>query len=288
MEILLTAKKLCLASRLQDFSLEAASGETIGLLGINGAGKSTALSLLAGGQALTSGKVTLHTAEAGIGWLPQHSVTYPEMTTRENLVFYARIRGLNKTHLKPAVSQMIKQFNLDDLHSRLAKQLSGGERRRLDLACTLVHSPKILLLDEPTAGLDPLQAEQLRHTIKNLAPKHAIIIASHILTDIEQLCSRALLMNAGQIIDTETLHPNQCDMQAIFSRPPSDTELSAISGVDKVIFRDDNKLVIRLTADAPSIMPEKLSCHGWGLQSWQLAPNNLLQHFRDLSSGEIA
>jgi len=292
MNVLLSANKISLKPRLTAFSLDLSAGQVIGLLGVNGAGKSTALSLLAGGQAPSNGEISLagqalsESNRQRIGWLPQQSTTYPEMTVDENLSYTAAIHGLKKNRAQHAISAVIEQFSLSHLRQRLSARLSGGERRRLDLACTLLHSPDVLLLDEPTAGLDPLQAEHLRQLIKQLSVERGIVLASHLLPDIEQLCSHAILMDAGRVIESAAIRLNQHDMQAVFSQPPSDSELLNIFGIEQIVSRNNNTLILRLKKDAPKIMPEKLSCHGWGLQSWQPAHNNILQRFRALSIGE--
>lgn len=297
MTALLSVQHLSLAPRLHDVSLSLARGRTLGLLGVNGAGKSTLLSLLAGAVGADSGELRLdderlHQGNAGawqrrIGWLPQRPPLYPDMTVQENLHFAAELR-LGRSPPPPLLAQQLERFGLGPLASRLAHRLSGGEAMRLGLACCLVHQPDLLLLDEPTAGLDPLQAQQLRELIRSLAGERAVLIASHLLPDIEQLCDRALLLHRGRVIADEPLHRERRLWQARFSHPPEDAALLQVPGVARVVSRDGSSLVLQLSVDASPAMPEKLACHGWGLRLWQPAPLDLAARFRALSSGEQA
>jgi len=220
---MLSATELCLPPRLRDVSIELRPGQVHGLLGINGAGKSTVLAALAGVLPLQSGEVridgqALHqnaSLRRHIGWLPQHAPLYDDMSVRENLHFAARLHGADSQ----AENHALEQFDLGDLRKRLAHKLSGGERMRLGLACCLVHQPEVLLLDEPTAGLDALQTQQLRQLIASLAPERAVLIASHLLADIEILCQRALLLEQGRIVADEPVAPVTRHMVAEFSAP---------------------------------------------------------------------
>jgi ABC-2 type transport system ATP-binding protein len=289
MEAILTARHLQLPPRLQDISIELQAGQTLGLLGINGAGKSSVLAALAGVLPLRAGKVSyqgrsLHAEpqlRRHIGWLPQHAPLYEDMSVRENLDFARGLHGCDHKVLQ----QSIEQFDLGNLQKRLARRLSGGERMRLGLACCLIHQPDVLLLDEPTAGLDPLQAQQLRELIAALSPQRAVLIASHLLSDIESLCQRALLLDQGQVVADEPVNTEQPLMLAEFSSPPDDASLLRIAGVERVHSRDGSEVVLQLGADAVPHMPEKLACHGWGLRLWKPMDNELLRRFHLLGQG---
>ena len=159
---------------------------------------------------------------------------------------------------------------------------------RLALACTLIHEPEILLLDEPTAGLDPLQAEQLRELIQQECGQRAVLIASHLLPDIEQLCERVLLMDAGRIVADEPLTGAPRLVRLGLQRPPADTQLTAIAGITRVVSRRDGELLIELSPTAPDDLAETVSGYGWGLLAWEPTPADLLARFRALSTGEAA
>jgi ABC-2 type transport system ATP-binding protein len=292
MEPLLSATNLCLPPRLRDLDIDLHHGEVLGLLGVNGAGKSSVLAALAGVLPLTDGEVryrgrALHThprLRRHIGWLPQHAPLYGDMTVEDNLRFRAGLQGCDAG----AVAAALDQFSLGGLRRRLAARLSGGERMRLGLACCLVHRPQVLLLDEPTAGLDAVQTEQLHQLIRNLAGDRAVLIASHLLPDIEALCQRALLLHQGRIVADEPIHPPGRRMLAEFSHPPGDEALLQVPGVAAVYSRDHHRVILELAPDASPTMPEELAGQGWGLRRWHPASSDLLTRFRQLSSGEHA
>jgi len=286
---LLSINGIALEPRLEPFDLEIAKGDCIGLLGINGAGKSTLLALIAGGLSPSQGEVifdaTIHSQNA-IGWLRQHSTCYPEMSVKENLFFFAEVQQLNASERKAKVTAMLQSFSLGKVKNRLAKNLSGGQLRRLDLACSMIHGPEILLLDEPSAGLDPQQADELRKLINKISRTHAVIIASHILPDIEQCCQKAILLDQGKQVTSVELMNNKTCIQVRFLHKPSDQELLNVAGVEKIIGHDEGLIALQLSDDAPNIMPEKFSCHGWGLQSCQPYSPGIAELFKKISSGE--
>jgi ABC-2 type transport system ATP-binding protein len=157
---------------------------------------------------------------------------------------------------------------------------------RLALACTLSHEPQILLLDEPTAGLDPLQAEQLRELIQRESAQRAVLIASHLLPDIEQLCGRVLLMDGGRIVADQPLQTPQPLVRLRLLRPPADTELTDLDGIERVVTRNDRELLIETSPAAPAALAETVAAQGWGLLAWQPERSDLLARFRALSTGE--
>jgi len=295
MNPLLQARNLSLPPRLQALSLTLDSRQVTGLLGVNGAGKSSALMALAGvlpgihGSLQVKGQELLQHRglRRHIGWLPQLPPVYPDLSVRENLAFFGAL------HLQTALDterleQTLQRFSLTPLQRRLAHRLSGGERMRLALACTLIHEPQILLLDEPTAGLDPLQAEQLRELIQQQCAQRAVLIASHLLPDIEQLCTRVLLMDAGRVVADEPLTSEHRLVRVYLQHPPPDQALSAINGVARVVSRHQDELLIELHPDAPATLAETVAAQGWGLRSWEPGPSGLLARFRELSTGEAA
>jgi ABC-2 type transport system ATP-binding protein len=193
--------------RLSDFDLQLQPGDRLGLLGINGAGKSTLMQLLAGILAPSRGEVLVleqRLDQAGpalrrhIGFLPQRVPFYPELTVGENLQWAGRLRGLSGQGLIDAIDTVLDQVRLTEFSRRLAGRLSAGMAQRLGLAQALVHRPDILILDEPTAGLDPLQTEQIRGLLGSLGGETSIVLATHLLDDVQQLCNRVILLDAGR------------------------------------------------------------------------------------------
>ncbi len=290
MDVLLQARDLRLPPRLDGLSLRLRRGETVGLLGVNGAGKSSLLAALAGVLPGVRGQVRVADAPMGraarrrIGWLPQRPPLYPELTVEENLRFFAGLRGDADRRRQDA---LLERFELTALRRRLAGRLSGGERMRLGLACVLAHRPDILLLDEPTAGLDPLQAERLRAHIGEIAGERAVLIASHLLPDIERLCDRALLLHRGRIVAEQALDGDD-RVLARFARPPAEAELLALPGIAAAQAQDDGALWLTLTREAPPDLAEQVAARGWGLREWRREGPDLLARFRELSLGEAA
>jgi ABC-2 type transport system ATP-binding protein len=193
--------------RLSDFDLQLQPGDRLGLLGINGAGKSTLMQLLAGILTPSRGEVLIleqRLDQAGpalrrhIGFLPQRVPFYPELTVTENLQWAGRLRGLSGQGLIDAIDTVLDQVRLAEFNRRLAGRLSAGMAQRLGLAQALVHRPDILILDEPTAGLDPLQTEQIRGLLGSLGGETSVVLATHLLDDVQQLCNRVILLDAGR------------------------------------------------------------------------------------------
>jgi ABC-2 type transport system ATP-binding protein len=293
MNAVLQARDLSLPPRLQALSLTLETGQVTGLLGVNGAGKSTALMALAGVLPGMRGSLELMGQELArqrrlrrhIGWLPQQPPLYPDLSVRENLRLFTALH-LQSPPAKAHIEQALQRFALEPLQARLAHRLSGGERMRLALACTLSHEPQVLLLDEPTAGLDPLQAEQLRALIQRESAQRAVLIASHLLPDIEHLCQRVLLMDGGRIVADEPLQTPRPLVRMQLQRPPTDAELTDIAGIARIVSRTDKELLIETGADAPADLAETVAARGWGLLAWQPERSDLLARFRALSIGE--
>ena len=184
-------------------------GEIVGFLGPNGAGKSTTLRILAGFLAATAGSVRMDGNGSGdrrrhIGFMPENNPLHPDMRVREYLKFRARLKGLSREDSRKRVSTVIEQFGLEDVKYRMIGELSKGFRQRVGLADALVHEPDLLILDEPTIGLDPQQIRVVRNFIKDLAGRHTVILSSHILPEVEVTCSRLLIFNEGNIVADDT------------------------------------------------------------------------------------
>ena len=204
-------------ARLRDIELRLDAGDRLALLGSNGAGKSTLLQILSGALAPSNGEVLvqgrrLHQADpavrARIGYLPQRIALYPDLTIRENLTWAAGLRGLHGTALTSAVDDALREVQLQDLATRLASRLSAGMQQRLGLAQAIVHRPDILLLDEPTASLDPLQTKQIRDLIRALDQNAAVVLATHLLDDVQQLCNRVVVLDAGRKTAEHAVSPD--------------------------------------------------------------------------------
>lgn len=188
-----------------DFSLQR--GEVLGLLGPNGAGKSTTLKMLCGALAPSSGQVLIGGADLAaepreakrqLGYLPEIPPLYPDLTTDEYLTFCARIRRV--PHIVAAVQQVKSRCALDDAGERLIRNLSKGYQQRVGIAQAILHRPEVVVLDEPTVGLDPIQIREIRQLIKRIGEEHSVILSTHILPEASSVCDRVLILNRGRIV----------------------------------------------------------------------------------------
>lgn len=198
---------------LADISFSVARGEIVGLLGPNGAGKSTTMRILSGFMPATSGTAhvagfdVFHDSEEvrrRIGYMPENNPLHNEMRVREYLKFRARLKGLSRARARERIDTVLKQCSLTDVSKRIIGQLSKGYRQRVGLADAIVHEPDLIILDEPTIGLDPHQIRLVRQLIKSLAGAHTVLISSHILPEVEMTCSRVMIMLGGRILASDT------------------------------------------------------------------------------------
>ena len=196
---------------IQDVSFQVQRGEVLGFLGPNGAGKTTTMRILTGFLPPTSGRVTVAgfdvfeeslEARRRIGYLPETVPLYPEMTVARYLDFVAALRDV--PNRQDAVEQVMHQVGLIDRADTIIGKLSKGYRQRVGLAQALVHDPEVIILDEPTIGLDPKQIIEVRELIRNLGGDHTVILSTHILPEVSQVCSRVLIINEGQIVAEDT------------------------------------------------------------------------------------
>jgi ABC-2 type transport system ATP-binding protein len=194
---------------LKGLSFSVGEGEILGFLGPNGAGKSTTLRILAGYLGPTSGDVRIGgfsvvdepiKAKQRIGYMPETAPLYPEMRVREYLSFRAELKGVRRADRASSVKRALADAGLEDMDSLLIGHLSKGYRQRVGLADALVASPPLLILDEPTAGLDPNQIRDVRALIKRLRDKHTIVISTHILSEVEAVCTRGIVIARGEVV----------------------------------------------------------------------------------------
>ena len=198
---------------VDDISFTVARGEIVGLLGPNGAGKSTTMRVLAGFMPASSGTVRVagfdvfHDSDETrrrIGYMPENNPLYTEMRVREYLKFRARLKGLGWQKSRERVTTVMAQCGLTEVGRRVIGQLSKGYKQRVGLADALVHEPDLIILDEPTIGLDPQQIRSVRQLIKSLAGRHTVLISTHILPEAEMMCHRMLIMFDGRVLASDT------------------------------------------------------------------------------------
>ena len=198
---------------VRDISFEVRPGEVLGFLGPNGAGKSTTMRMITGYIEPSSGSITVMDhdvvdnplkAQELIGYLPEGAPLYSEMTVGAFLKFIGQVRGITGVQLKQRINEVVKQVSLQKVLAQPIETLSKGYKRRVGLAQALIHDPKVLVLDEPTDGLDPNQKHDVRELIQNLSKDKIVIISTHILEEVEALCSRVVIIAKGQIVADNT------------------------------------------------------------------------------------
>ena len=198
---------------VQDISFDVKDGEVVGLLGQNGAGKSTTMNVITGFIEPTEGTVIVNgydimkktkKAKKQIGYMPENVPLYQDLTVKEFVSYMAELKLVERKNRKEEVIKVIQETGLNDVQNKLIKNLSRGYKQRVSLAGALVGNPEVLILDEPTVGLDPKQIIEIRNLIKKLGKKHTVIISSHILSEISQICDRVVIINKGKLVAIDT------------------------------------------------------------------------------------
>ncbi len=198
---------------VENLSFKVEDGEIVGLLGPNGAGKSTTMNMITGFIEMTDGEIIVNgydiskkpqKAKRQIGYMPEGVPLYQELTTREFIKYMAELKAVNRKTRKEEIENVIKQTGLEPVKNKLIKNLSRGYKQRVSMAGALVGNPDVLILDEPTVGLDPKQILEIRNLIKELGQKHTIILSSHILSEVSQICERVVIINKGKLVAIDT------------------------------------------------------------------------------------
>ena len=199
---------------VNNISFKIEDGEVVGFLGPNGAGKSTTMNMITGYIEPTAGKIIVNgfdinqkakQAKKQIGYMPENVPLYLELTVKEFISYMADLKLVKRKDKKDEITRVLKATGLEEVKGKLIRNLSRGYRQRVSLAGALVGNPPILILDEPTVGLDPIQVKEIRTLIKELGKKHTILISSHILAEISQMCNKIIIINKGKIIRTDNM-----------------------------------------------------------------------------------
>lgn len=246
---------------VDQISFSVKSGEIVGFLGPNGAGKSTTMKMLTCFIPQTSGKASVSGFDTeknsidvrrNVGYLPEHNPLYPEMYVKEYLEFAARLNGMKKADKR--IEEMIGLTGLTLERRKKIGQLSKGYRQRVGLAQAMLHDPKVLIMDEPTSGLDPNQLAEVRGLIKNIGKEKTVILSTHIMQEVQAICSRVIIINKGKIVADDSVEGIQAQqkgttiIQVEFKEAVNHQLLKKISGVRSV--KGDTKLVIEYYGDA--------------------------------------
>ena len=212
-EIKNVTKKYGNFTAVDNISFDVKDGEIVGLLGPNGAGKSTTMNMITGFIEMTDGEIIVNgydiskkptKAKKQIGYMPEGVPSYQELTTKEFIKYMAELKMVDRKTRKEEIENVIKQTGLEEVQNKLIKNLSRGYKQRVSMAGALVGNPDVLILDEPTVGLDPKQILEIRNLIKDLGKKHTVILSSHILSEVSQICERVVIINKGKIVAIDT------------------------------------------------------------------------------------
>ncbi len=212
-EVKNVTKKYGNFTAVDNISFDVKDGEIVGLLGPNGAGKSTTMNMITGFIEMTEGEISVNgydiskkpsKAKKQIGYMPEGVPSYQELTAKEFIKYMAELKLVDRKIRKEQVQEVIKQTGLEEVQNKLIKNLSRGYKQRVSMAGALVGNPDVLILDEPTVGLDPKQILEIRNLIKELGKNHTIILSSHILSEVSQICERVVIINKGKIVAVDT------------------------------------------------------------------------------------
>ncbi len=295
--VLLAANRLCRSygrvRAITDVGLELRRGEVLGFLGLNGAGKSTTMQVLAGALPADRGSVTIcghdierapRAARRQLGYLPQDPPMYDDMRVDEYLAFCARIHGLTRAAMPAAIDRARARCGLGAVGARLIRHLSGGYRQRVALAQAVLHEPAVLILDEPTAGLDPAQIIEVHALLRNIASDHAVMISTHILAEVRALATRAVIMHAGRIVHDAPLREVGM-LRVRFVNEPTRDALVTLPGISAAQRDDDGCWLLHGDAAAGAALADHAVRAGWGICELQPGYDELERLFLHLTAG---
>jgi ABC-2 type transport system ATP-binding protein len=296
---------------VDDVSFRVERGEVLGFLGPNGAGKTTTMRVLTGymppseGKAIVAGYDVLTQpieAKRRTGYLPETPPLYPEMTVRDYLSFVARIKGVPRGERKARIDGVMDRTRIADMANRHCSKLSKGYRQRVGLAQALMHNPDVLILDEPTAGLDPKQIIETRQLIKDLGGDHTVILSTHILPEVSQTCHRVVIINKGRVVAVDTpenltsrlrgsetmyvqVDAAGADVQAALASVPGVTHVSAAVTRGTIATFEVNSETGR---DVRRDLAATVVRQGWGLLELRPLRMSLEEIFLHLTTEDVA
>ena len=301
---------------VNDISFEVEKGQIVGFLGPNGAGKTTTMRMLTcflpptAGSASVAGFDVLEQpleVKKRVGYLPETPPIYPEMETSEYLKFVGKLKGLSGSEVQKRVDYVCDRCAIADVRNQLLGKLSKGYRQRVGLAQAIIHNPDVLILDEPTAGLDPKQINDTRDLIKDLSGEHTIILSTHILPEVEQTCEQVIIINKGKLVATDSVRNLQSRARGAESVvleiagrdgtlevPLVQQKLEQIDGVSRVLCTDrlDSRAVFEVESQKGQLVRGDLARAvvqaGWDLNELRPAAMSLEEIFLQLTGNESA
>ncbi|MDQ2070490.1 ATP-binding cassette domain-containing protein [Natronospira bacteriovora] len=284
-------------------SFSLSRGEVLAFLGPNGAGKSSTMNMLTGCLAPSRGSVRIagidllespKSAKAHVGYLPEHPPLYPELTVNEYLAFTARLRGLRREKVRQAVARARARCGLEAQGKRLIGHLSRGYQQRVGIAQAIIHEPALVILDEPTVGLDPIQVREIRALIRELGQDHGVILSTHILPEVTATCSRVQIMFRGRLVYEDHMaainrgHSRQ--LRLTLSYPIDPSALWELPGVESVEKLDEQDFRIQHAGreELAPMAAELAVKQGWGLKRLEPEQASLEQIFVALTGQDNA
>ena len=295
---------------VNNISFEVNKGEIVGFLGKNGAGKTTTMRVLTCFLPPTEGKASVAgfdvvdqslDVKKNIGYLPETPPLYPEMDIRQYLTFVAKLKGIPTAEIPSRVDEVCKRTAIADVKDKIIGKLSKGFRQRVGIAQAIIHNPPVLILDEPTSGLDPEQQREARQLIASLSGDHTIILSTHILSEVEQSCSKVVIINNGSIVAVDSvanLHNRKRASETVaieVAGASSDavrSRLEQVSGVARVVLRDGHDGTVAFEIESMenrSVRPELARAvvqAGWNLTELRSVGESLEEIFLELTKSE--
>jgi len=303
------SKSYAAKSAIEGVSFQVEKGEILGFLGPNGAGKTTTMRIVTGFMPATEGTVKVDGFDVfenpidvrrRIGYLPENPPLYLEMTVAGYLRFVAKIKGVPKENIDSEVKRVMERVSISDVRERIIAKLSKGYKQRVGLAQALLNDPPVMILDEPTIGLDPKQIHEVRELVKDLAGNHTVVLSTHILPEVEQTCHRVVIINKGKIVAVDTPQNLRSQLQGAervsleVQGPVSEitSKLKAMPGVVDVrkIADSDGRHRFQvegeLRKDIRSDLARTIVQNGWGLYELQSSTMSLEDIFLELTTAE--
>lgn len=288
---------------VQDVSFQLAKGDVLGFLGPNGAGKSTTMQMLTGNLAPSAGKIRVHgidlldepkRAKRELGYLPEQPPLYREHSVDEFLTYCGRLHRVPGKRLRQAVDSAKERCGLGAVGRRLIGNLSKGYQQRVGIAQAILHNPAVVILDEPTVGLDPIQIREIRHLIRELGSEHGIILSTHILPEVQGVCNRVQIINRGRLVFADSMsglerHLHSQHLIVRLRAAPAPGELQQLPGIAAVETLDDGRLRLRYEGASPAAaLAETAVARGWGLEELIPERRTLEQIFVELTMQDAA
>jgi ABC-2 type transport system ATP-binding protein len=287
---------------VNDIQFEVKRGQVLGFLGPNGAGKTTTMQMITGTLAPTTGQIFVAgydlldhplKAKSAIGYLPEQPPVYREMQVEEYLRFCAKLHHIPRHEITNAVNRAIEQCGLNNVTHRLIANLSKGYQQRVGIAQAIIHTPSVVILDEPTIGLDPIQIREIRTLIQELGKEHSVILSTHILPEVQAVCNHVQIINRGQLILNDTIsglfsQMQNTHFQIALRHPPDINTLKQIPEVEDVEAVDDKHFRIQHAADTnpADALVEQAVADNWGLYELIPEQQTLEQVFVELMDSD--